>query len=112
MDTTIFFSARRTFFVFVCCITGGLATAEETDVWKPADGPLPTRWTDSVTPDNAWTEYPRPQMTRRRWKNLNGLWQYAITKREAAEPATMEGDILVPYPVESALSGVMHSTRC
>ena len=107
MDTTIFFWVRRTFFVLVCCITSGLATAEETDVWKPADGPLPTRWTDSVTPDNAWTEYPRPQMTRRRWKNLNGLWQYAITKREAAEPATMEGDILVPYPVESALSGVM-----
>ena len=107
MDITIFLSVRRTFFVFVCYLTGGLALAEETDAWKPADGPLKTRWTDSVTPDTAWPEYPRPQMTRKRWKNLNGLWQYAITKREAAEPVSMEGEILVPYPVESALSGVM-----
>ena len=107
MDITIFLSVRRTFFVFVCYLTGGLALAEETDAGKPADGPLKTRWTDSVTSDNVWPEYPRPHMTRRRWKNLNGLWQYAITKREAAEPVSMEGEILVPYPVESALSGVM-----
>ncbi len=79
----------------------------EESVWKPAAGPLSTRWTSSVTPENAWSEYPRPQLTRERWQNLNGLWQYAITKREAALPEQFDGKILVPFPVESALSGVM-----
>ena len=102
-----FFMSRHTIFFFLwltcCCCT----SAEETATWKSADGPLSTRWTKSVTPDNAWRDYPRPQLTRKRWKNLNGLWEYAITKREAEQPLEMEGDILVPYPVESALSGVM-----
>ncbi len=82
-------------------------SAEETSPWKVADGPLRTRWSGGITPDNAWPEYPRPQLTRDRWQNLNGLWEYAITKKEAPQPQTMEGKILVPYPVESALSGVM-----
>jgi len=82
-------------------------SAEETSPWKVADGPLRTRWIVGITPDNAWPEYPRPQLTRYRWQNLNGLWEYAITKKEAPQPQTMEGKILVPYPVESALSGVM-----
>jgi len=75
--------------------------------WQPAKGPLATRWTRSVTPENAWREYPRPQLVRKRWQNLNGLWEYAITKRKAPQPTEFEGDILVPFPVESALSGVM-----
>jgi len=50
--------------------------------WKPAKGPLVTRWAKDVRPDNVWPEYPRPQMVRRTWKNLNGLWKYAIRKRE------------------------------
>ncbi len=76
--------------------------------WHPADGPLMTRWAKDVSPTNALPEYPRPQMTRRDWQNLNGLWDYTITdKGVTAAPAAYSGQILVPYPIESALSGVM-----
>jgi beta-galactosidase/beta-glucuronidase len=74
--------------------------------WKPADNPLTTPWTAKVSPTNALPEYPRPQMTRARWTNLNGLWDYAIVAKDAARPETFDGKLLVPYPVESALSGV------
>ena len=67
---------------------------------------LMTRWGREVTPDNAWRSYPRPQLKRDRWLNLNGLWDYAITKDSAAQPMRMDGQILVPYPVESKLSRV------
>jgi hypothetical protein len=75
--------------------------------WSPAKGPLATRWAKDVSPTNALPEYPRPQMVRKEWQNLNGLWDYAITGRSDSAPQTYEGKILVPYPIESALSGVM-----
>jgi hypothetical protein len=77
--------------------------------WKPADGPLVTRWAKDVSPDNAHPEYPRPQMVRSDWLNLNGLWQLADAKEGEALPAgrDLEEQILVPFPVESALSGAM-----
>jgi beta-galactosidase/beta-glucuronidase len=75
--------------------------------WKPAAGPLATRWAKDVAPDKAHPEYPRPQLVRKDWQSLNGLWEYAITPRDAAQPEHFEGQILVPFPVESALSGVM-----
>lgn len=75
--------------------------------WKPATGPLMTRWAKDVTPENAHREYPRPQMVRKDWLNLNGLWEYAITKKDAERPTKFDGQILVPFPIESALSGVM-----
>src|ERR1019366_5690501 len=59
-----------------------------------------------VSPDNALKEYPRPQMVRSNWTNLNGLWDYAITEKDPKTPATYAGHILVPFPIESALSGV------
>jgi len=74
--------------------------------WNKQTANLMTRWSETVTPENAWREYPRPQMVRTDWVNLNGLWQYAITAREAGRPAAFDGEILVPYPLESALSGV------
>jgi beta-galactosidase/beta-glucuronidase len=74
--------------------------------WKPADSPLTTQWTAKVAPSNAWREYPRPQMERSGWTNLNGLWDYAIQDKDAARPDKFDGQILVPYAVESALSGV------
>ena len=74
--------------------------------WKPAPSPLMTKWGKKVTPENAWQEYPRPQLVRKDWQNLNGLWDYAITKKDAAKPEKWDGQILVPYPIESALSGV------
>ncbi len=68
-----------------------------------------TRWAKDVSPSNALKEYPRPQLLRSKWTNLNGLWSYAITHKGAAKPSTWEGQILVPYPLESALSGVKKS---
>ncbi len=75
--------------------------------WEPAKGPLMTRWWRDVKPDAALPAYPRPQMARGEGINLNGLWSYAITPKEAGKPEKFEGQILVPFCVESALSGVM-----
>ena len=74
--------------------------------WQPAQGPLTTPWTEEVSPDHVWSEYPRPQMVRPHWTNLNGLWDYAIVARDADQPQDWDGEILVPFAVESALSGV------
>jgi beta-galactosidase/beta-glucuronidase len=79
--------------------------------WHPAKNPLMTRWGKTITPEKAWQEYPRPQMVRKEWKNLNGLWDYAITKNEADRYPGAGGQILVPFPLESALSGVKHMLR-
>ncbi|MFO7852806.1 MAG: glycoside hydrolase family 2 protein [Bacteroidota bacterium] len=78
---------------------------EEPSNWEMADNPLVTEWADDVNPEKPWPEYPRPMMIRETWLNLNGLWKYAITAKDQ-EPAEWEGEILVPYPLESALSGV------
>jgi hypothetical protein len=66
-----------------------------------------TRWAKDVRPDNVLPEYPRPQMVRKRWQNLNGLWDYAIRPKGESQPAEWDGKILVPFAAESALSGVM-----
>ncbi len=67
---------------------------------------LITRWGRRVTPENVWRSYPRPQMTRARWQNLNGQWDYAIRPKSAPRPTAADGKILVPFAVESRLSGV------
>ena len=72
----------------------------------PEQKPLQTRWAREVEPDNVHAEYPRPQMARADWQNLNGLWEYAITPKEAARPDGFAGEILVPFPIESQLSRV------
>lgn len=77
------------------------------NTWKPVSGKLLTPWTETLNPQNVHSEYPRPQMVRKEWKNLNGLWQYAIAAGKHGEkPTHFEGEILVPFAVESALSGV------
>ena len=81
------------------------ATAVAAD-WKPAVTPLMTKWGKEVKPDNAWKDYPRPQLVRTDWLNLNGLWDYAITAKGAPQPERWDGQILVPFCPESALSGV------
>jgi beta-galactosidase/beta-glucuronidase len=75
--------------------------------WAPAPGPLLTRWAKEVAPDQVHPEYPRPQLVRQEWLNLNGLWDYCIRPKDEGRPGIWEGEILVPFPVESALSGVM-----
>jgi beta-galactosidase/beta-glucuronidase len=88
----------------VCLETAEPAHAAD---WQPAKGPLMTRWAKDVSPRNVHREYPRPQMVRDEWQNLNGLWEYAIAPRAASKPSQFDGQILVPFPIESALSGVM-----
>jgi beta-galactosidase/beta-glucuronidase len=90
------------FTVLLCAWPGFAAEGK----WKPAEGPLTTRWTADVSPRNPLPEYPRPQMVRKQWQNLNGLWQFAVAPKDAPKPSAFEGSILVPFPIESALSGV------
>ena len=79
-------------------------TADKTG-WAPVGDRIMTQWGENLDPSEVLPEYPRPQMVRGEWMNLNGLWEYAITPAEA-EPEKMDGNILVPFAVESALSGV------
>ena len=76
--------------------------------WKIVPGRIKTLWADSVNPGKVLPEYPRPQMQRINWQNLNGLWQYTILPKSGDEniPASFNGTILVPFAIESALSGV------
>ncbi len=78
--------------------------------WSPKQAPLMTRWAKDVDPEKTLPDYPRPQMVRADWLNLNGVWEYKPGAEGDALPAAGEklgGEILVPFPVESALSGVM-----
>lgn len=74
--------------------------------WKPVGDKIKTKWADAIDPADVLPEYPRPIMERSSWKNLNGLWQYAITEIDKPAPTKFDGDILVPFAVESSLSGV------
>jgi Glycosyl hydrolases family 2, sugar binding domain/Glycosyl hydrolases family 2/Glycosyl hydrolases family 2, TIM barrel domain len=74
--------------------------------WKPVPGNLMTLWGSDVSPENAWKEYPRPQMVRDNWENLNGLWDYAVLSKDQPQPGVFDGKILVPFSIESTLSGV------
>lgn len=83
------------------------ARASAPSVWQQAKAPLMTRWAAEVGPANALPEYPRPQLVRPDWLNLNGLWDYALTPDSTEKLPPFAGKILVPFPLESALSGVM-----
>lgn len=83
-----------------------MMTATSFSQYKPAGDKIKTDWASEVVPENVLPEYPRPLMVRPTWKNLNGLWQYAITPKGEKTPTAYEGDILVPFCIESSLSGV------
>jgi len=92
---------------FILILLSALVSCSQNEQtnWKIADNPLITEWSDDVDPSIPWPEYPRPDMVRDTWLNMNGLWDYAITQKDQ-EPEAWDGKILVPYPLESALSGV------
>ncbi len=73
--------------------------------WKPVQKQIMTTWGERLDVNNVLPEYPRPQLVRADWQNLNGLWDYAITK-DSGKYEKPDGKILVPFAVESALSGV------
>lgn len=81
-------------------------TAEVCAQWKPAGDKIKTQWANKINTSAVLPEYPRPIMERNEWKNLNGLWEYAITDLGGNVPAHFDGQILVPFAVESSLSGV------
>jgi hypothetical protein len=90
-------------------ISGGFCKKAEQKAageWNPVEGRIMTRWAAGVFVDKVHTEYPRPQMRREEWRCLNGLWEYAIRPEEEPAPELYDGSILVPFPAESALSGV------
>ncbi|MFI1395391.1 AbfB domain-containing protein [Streptomyces sp. NPDC020681] len=74
--------------------------------WNPKPPPMTTPWTAGVPVDNPLPEYPRPQLTRPDWANLNGIWDFAVTSRDAGQPAAFAEQIRVPFVPESALSGI------
>lgn len=75
--------------------------------WTPKGDKIKTQWGETVTPENAWRTYPRPQLKRTDWQNLNGLWKYAIIDQKTEKNAVKFTDeILVPFAIESSLSGV------
>ena len=83
-----------------------LGNAQNTN-WKPVVGHITTPWADSVNPVSPLDAYPRPQMQRSGWQSLNGMWNYRIVPvADTQIPKTFDGDILVPFAIESALSGV------
>ena len=74
--------------------------------WQPAGDKIKTLWGENIDPQNVLKEYPRPILMRENWKNLNGLWNYTITKKGESKPAYYNDKILVPFAIESSLSGV------
>ena len=74
--------------------------------YAPAGNRIMTPWASEVSPAHVHPEYPRPQMVRSRWQSLNGLWNYAVSAKEAEKPVIGDGQILVPFAIQSALSGV------
>ena len=104
-------NARKIFFqlVLFCCLQPLIVCAQD---WKPVPGNIMTKWAADVTPENVWKEYPRPQMVRKDWLNLNGLWDFAISSDITNQPTKQYNKkILVPFCVESALSGIKETIR-
>lgn len=83
--------------------------ARSISAWHMQPISIQSPWASQVSPIHPLPEYPRPQMVRTQWQNLNGLWDYAITTLDATAPVSYQGKILVPFPIESALSGVQQA---
>ena len=96
---------KKTISAIITLLTAcNIAVAQQ---WKPSGENIRTRWAAQVCPENVHSEYPRPQMVRKQWQSLNGLWDYAISPKEASVmPSQADGRILVPFCIESSLSGV------
>ncbi|MET7392420.1 LamG-like jellyroll fold domain-containing protein [Dactylosporangium sp. NPDC005572] len=112
---------RQALITAVTALAVGLATPAaaapplpDAPAWHVGIPPIATKWTGQVGPNNALPEYPRPQLTRDKWQNLNGVWEFARAAAGQAVPTgqSLAERVLVPYPIESALSGIQrHEDR-
>jgi beta-galactosidase/beta-glucuronidase len=94
---------RKTIYLMIFTALVYSAAAQN---WQPAGDRIKTSFAENVNPASPLPEYPRPQLERNLWFNLNGLWDFAIVAKGSSAPSVFDGKILVPYPVESSLSGV------
>jgi beta-galactosidase/beta-glucuronidase len=94
---------RKTIYLMILTALVYSAAAQN---WQPAGDRIKTSFAENVNPASPLPEYPRPQLERNLWFNLNGLWDFAIVAKGSSAPSVFDGKILVPYPVESSLSGV------
>ncbi len=104
-------AAVATTLVVTGCTATANAPVEASIAWVRQAAPLTTPWTEEVSPDNTLPDYPRPQMVRTNWLNLNGVWNYlgrsGSLPSDAVPPSSAFGErILVPFPAEAALSGI------
>lgn len=97
---------KRFFYPFLSLVLFQ-SSLQAQQAWQIVSGKITTPWAEKVNPSNPLSEYPRPQLVRKNWTSLNGLWQYSILpKQQQSIPGDSQGSILVPFAVESALSGV------
>ena len=92
--------------ILTLLFAAGSILSAPAQAWQPAGDKIKTAWADKVDPACPLPEYPRPTLVRPAWQSLNGHWDYAIRPADAPQPELFDGKILVPYPVESSLSGV------
>ncbi|MDJ1466864.1 glycoside hydrolase family 2 protein [Xanthocytophaga flava] len=99
---------KRIFFTLCLLYFQVAVVLAQSGNWKVVEGKITTSWAEKVNSSTPLSEYPRPQMTRNNWLNLNGLWDYSLQPKGQSEnlPTAFSGQILVPYAIESALSGV------
>ena len=90
----------------VLSLTLLLGTLSVAAQWKPVGDRIRTRWAEQIDVNNVLPEYPRPIMEREEWMNLNGLWDYAVQPIGTSAPSSYRDKILVPFAIESSLSGV------
>jgi len=96
-------------YLSIALVSTGVVFAQTPPTTRLQAAPIMSRWEKQLTAENAWREYPRPQMVRKQWQNLNGMWEYAITPKTAPQPTRYDGQILVPFCLESTVSKVTKS---